>query len=405
MSEKILIVDDDPRVLRTFARNLAVVGHDVLTASRGEEALRIYDREQPAISMVDVRMPDMDGFAVLRAIRKRDPTAEVILVTGHGDMSIAIDALRAGASDFIPKPVGQVTLETALQRAQGRLHLKRELRTAQQALQEHATELEERNADLDAFAHTVAHSLKGSLGLIVGRAELLMNASDYELSEQKRRQSLEAIARTGRQMSHTINELLLLASIRNIDVTHVPLDMERIVEAAQQRLASLIEEKEAQVILPDGWPSALGYGPWIEEVWVNYLSNALKYGGTPPRIELGASPQNGSIRFWVKDDGPGITPEDQARLYTPFTRIDQAASQGHGLGLSIVYRIVEKLGGTVGVESEPGAGSVFWFTLPAETADYGSRGEEDEPAQSTSAQNDRSEAQFRWTGSSSTREE
>lgn len=367
MNEKILVVDDDPRVLRTFARNLTLIGHEVLTAAGGEEALQIYDRECPAISMVDVRMPDMDGFALLRAIRERDPAAEVILVTGHGDMSIAIDALRAGASDFIPKPVGQVTLETALQRSQGRLRLKRELRAAQRALQEHADELEERNADLDAFAHTVAHSLKSSLGLIVGRAELLLAEEDFDLSEKKQRETLRTVSRTGRQMSHTIDELLLLASIRNIDVSFNLLDMGAIVDQVLDRLSSLIEEREAEVVHPGEWPPALGHGPWVEEVWVNYLSNALKYGGVPPHIELGASPQDGMVRFWIRDDGPGISVEDQARLFTPFTRIDQAAAQGHGLGLSIVYRIVEKLGGTVGVESEVGAGSEFWFTLPAHT--------------------------------------
>lgn len=363
-SEKILIVDDDPRVLRTFARNLTVSGYEVLTASRGAEALRIYDREQPSISMVDVRMPDMDGFAVLRAIRERNPAAEVILVTGHGDMSIAIDALRAGASDFIPKPVGQVTLETALQRAQERLRLKRELRRAQEALQEHAAELEKRNADLDAFAHTVAHSLKNSLGLIVGRAELLLS-DEIDLPPQKQRDSLRIVARTGRHMSHVIDELLLLASIRNIDVTLAPMNMRRVVDDARERLSPLIEDRDAEIVLPDEWPAALGHEPWVEEVWVNYLSNALKYGGTPPRIALGAEREGDSIRFWVRDSGPGITAEDLARLFTPFTRIDQAAAQGHGLGLSIVHRIVEKLGGTVGVESEIGDGSVFWFTLPA----------------------------------------
>ena len=364
-SEKILIVDDDPRVLRTFARNLAVSGYEVLTASRGDEALQVYDREEPVISMIDVRMPDMDGFALLRAIRERNPTAEVILVTGHGDMSIAIDALRAGASDFIPKPVGQVTLETALQRAQGRLHLKRELRAAQQALQEHATELEERNADLDAFAHTVAHSLKNSLGLIVGRAELLLS-DEIDLPPEKQRHSLHTVSRTARHMSHVIDELLLLASIRNVDVTISPMNMHRAVAAARERLTPLIEEHDAEIILPDKWPAALGHEPWIEEVWVNYLSNALKYGGTPPRIELGAEREGNLVRFWVRDNGPGITAEDLARLFTPFTRIAQVAAQGHGLGLSIVHRIIEKLGGTVGVESEIGIGSVFWFTLPAQ---------------------------------------
>jgi two-component system sensor histidine kinase/response regulator len=121
----------------------------------------------------------------------------------------------------------------------------------------------------------------------------------------------------------------------------------------------------------------VGHGPWIEEVWANYISNALKYGGSPPRIELGAdppppSPPSGGtegearmVRFWVRDNGPGLTPEEQARLFTPFTRLEQVRAKGHGLGLSIVRRIVEKLGGQVGVESEVGQSSTFSFTLPA----------------------------------------
>jgi signal transduction histidine kinase len=119
-------------------------------------------------------------------------------------------------------------------------------------------------------------------------------------------------------------------------------------------------------------------------VWANYLVNALKYGGRPPRVELGfgelATPIPGAkrdgkrrigepaqIRFWVRDNGPGIAPEDQARLFTPFTRLDQVRAKGHGLGLSIVRRIVERLGGQVGVESHgvPSQGSEFFFTLPA----------------------------------------
>ncbi|MGD1993019.1 MAG: hybrid sensor histidine kinase/response regulator [Anaerolineae bacterium] len=368
MDQRVLVADDDARVRQTFSRNLTLDGYSVLTAADGEEALQVFREELPDIALVDVRMPRLDGFQVLRAIREQDSEAEVILVTGHGDMDTAIEALRAGASDFISKPVEQRTLEAALRRAQDRLRMKRQLRAAQQALQEHAAELEERNADLDAFAHTVAHSLKGSLHIIVGQAELLMAADTYGLSEQKQHESRHTIARRSRQMNHTIDELMLLANIRKIDLTLAPLDMGSVVDAAQQRLSSLIEARGAEIIYPEEWPSALGYGPWVEEVWVNYLTNALKYGGTPPRIELGVSPQGDSIRFWIKDNGRGIKAQDQARLYTPFTRIDQAAAQGHGLGLSIVKRIVEKLGGTVGVESESGAGSVFWFTLPAEEA-------------------------------------
>jgi signal transduction histidine kinase len=145
-----------------------------------------------------------------------------------------------------------------------------------------------------------------------------------------------------------------------------PLDSAQIVTEARERLANVIEECQAEVITPDTWPEALGYGPWIEEVIVNYLSNAIKYGGRPPRVELGGTAQaDGMVRFWVRDNGPGIPPEAQTQLFTPFTRLDRVRANGHGLGLSIVRRIVEKLGGQVGVESAQDQGSVFSFTLPS----------------------------------------
>ena len=181
-------------------------------------------------------------------------------------------------------------------------------------------------------------------------------------------------------MGNIIDELLLLAGVRRTQVEIEPLDMAGIVAEARLRLVHLIGDTRAEIILQDvsAWPVARGYGPWVEEVWVNYLSNALKYGGQPPRVELGADPLSilprsreggeggGMVRFWVRDNGQGLTPEDQARLFTPFTRLDQARAKGHGLGLSIVRRIVEKLGGQVGVESDgvPGQGSTFFFTLP-----------------------------------------
>lgn len=102
------------------------------------------------------------------------------------------------------------------------------------------------------------------------------------------------------------------------------------------------------------------------EFGVNYLSNALKYGGQPPRLELDAVPQpGGMIRFSVRDNGRGLDEEAQSRLFTEFTRLDKVRAQGHGLGLSIVRRIMDKLDGEFGVESVPGQGSLFYFTLPA----------------------------------------
>jgi signal transduction histidine kinase/CheY-like chemotaxis protein len=232
-----------------------------------------------------------------------------------------------------------------------------------QTLRQRTIQLQARNEELDAFAHTVAHDLKTPLASVVGFAETL-EEDHARMADEELRRYLHLISRSGRKMGRIVDELLLLAGVRKMAVRIEPLDMGSVVTEATQRVADLIEESQADVIVSESWPTALGYGPWVEEVWVNYLSNALKYGGRPPRVELGATPQSdGKVRFWIRDNGPGLASEAQDRLFTPFTRLDRGRVAGHGLGLSIVRRIVEKLGGQVGVESEEGAGSVFWFTL------------------------------------------
>jgi PAS domain S-box-containing protein len=234
-----------------------------------------------------------------------------------------------------------------------------------EALRQQAGELQARNEELDAFAHTAAHDLKNPLAKVVGYCELLRE--DYRrLPQEDLGRYLHLVAQEGRKMGNIIDELLLLAGVRTLgEVEMSPLDMERIVTEVQARLTYVIEASGARISQPESWPVALGYAPWIEEVWINYLSNAIKYGGDPPRIELGATEgPEGMIRFWVRDNGVGLTTYEQEQLFTPFTRLDRLRAKGHGLGLSIVRRIVERLGGEVSVESQVGRGSVFGFTLP-----------------------------------------
>ena len=239
---------------------------------------------------------------------------------------------------------------------------------AEEILRQHTAELEARNAELDAFAHTVAHDLKNPVSSVVGYADVLrQNYGTLPGSVQE--DFLDTITRNSRKMASIIDELLLLSSVRDMgEVEMHPLEMGRIVAEARGRLLHLIEEHEGEIQLPDSWPVAMGYSPWIEAVWANFISNALKYGGDPPKVELGSVIQtDGWIRFWVRDNGPGLSPEEQARLFTPFERLHEIRAQGHGLGLSIVQRIVKKLGGQVGVISDglPGEGCEFYFTLPA----------------------------------------
>ncbi len=234
-----------------------------------------------------------------------------------------------------------------------------------EALQQQTLALQEQNAELDAFAHSVAHDLKNPLSHITGYAELLK--SEYrEMTEAEQQKALDYIVISGFKMNTIVQELLLLASVRKEDVELEPVNMNDVVSEAILRLYTLIEQGQAQIIVPESWPLALSYGPWLEEVWANYLSNALQYGGIPPHIELGYTVQADSrVAYWVKDNGMGLTPEQKARMFVQFTRLDRGRAKGHGLGLSIVQRILAKLGGEVFVESESGQGSTFGFILPA----------------------------------------
>jgi signal transduction histidine kinase len=218
----------------------------------------------------------------------------------------------------------------------------------------------------------VAHDLKNPLQTI--NVSVYFLAANLKDADPKITEVIDAIQRTGEKMNRIVDELLVLASMRQQKVIPEVLDMAKILEEAKLRISGMIEEYDAKIILPTTWPKALGYAPWIEEVWDNYLSNAIKYGGRPPRLELGADRLDGGvICFWVKDNGDGIPREEQEKLFGTFSSVSTVRRLGHGLGLSIVKRIVEKLGGEVWVESSgiPGRGSVFSFSLPAAPASDG----------------------------------
>jgi len=224
--------------------------------------------------------------------------------------------------------------------------------------------LQIRNKDLEAYAHMVAHDLKEPLTAMIVTSGLISRLAN--LTNEELREHLRQIGLTAYEMNSIVNSLLLLAEVSKADVPVGSVQMARVVENVQERFSYVIRQQNARIILPEAWPDSIGYEPWIEEVWANYLSNAIKYGGRPPRVELGASTQtDGGLRFWTRDNGIGIPPESRKHLFQPFSQLHQLRNSGNGLGLSIVSHIVEKMGGQVGVESELGKGSLFFFTLPA----------------------------------------
>lgn len=357
--ETILIVDDNPTNLSVLFDSLESVGYKVLVATNGEAAIEAVTHTEPDIILLDVRMPGIDGFETCRRLKEDKTTRDIpiIFMTALTDAVDEVMGLQLGAVDYITKPI---KVEVVLARLETHLTI----RNLQKSLQK-------QNAELDAFAHTVAHDLKNPLTAMIGLSDMVLASLD-EITSEELQHFLHRLSQSGYRMDRIIDELLLLSSVRKVeDVAMDPLDMTDIITEVQERLANMIEEYQAHVILPEAWPTALGHGPWVEEIWANYISNAIKYGGQPPHVELGAdavqqgnSPHD-TVRFWVRDNGPGIASERHGELFTEFTRLSQMSVTGHGLGLSIVQRIAEKLGGQVGVESQPDQGSLFFFTLPA----------------------------------------
>jgi signal transduction histidine kinase len=316
-------------------------------------------------------MPNMDGFEVCQILKSQENTQDIpiIFMTALTDTVDKIKGFSLGAVDYITKPIQH---EEVLARVTTHLKLRQLQKQLEQEVKfrkEYAVELEKRNIELNTFARTVAHDLKNPLNGIIGFGALLLTDCFTEsLSEKEAKTYLQHIVQAGRKMVEIIEALLLLAGASKQDkITMQQVDMYDVVkQVIDKRLYFMLRDFHGKINFPETWPAVQGYAPWVEEVWANLISNGLKYGGQPPYLELGANTQDdGMIRFWVRDNGVGLSQKAQSQLFTPFTRLHQNRAEGHGLGLSIVQQIVKKLGGNVGIESIENQGSTFYFTLPA----------------------------------------
>lgn len=309
-----------------------------------------------------------EGFKLIHPDDRERAAAEVSrAIETCGYYSIEKRIVRPNSEVRYVQSVGEILTneEGQAERLMGSFLDITERKLSEEALRQSLLEVESSNAELDAYAATVAHDLRNPIGIIIGFSTLLEERAD-ELSPEDIAKSITSINQTSQKMARIIEELLLLASVRKQAQIHLtPLNMPAILnDVLTLRLKKLIDDSQATIEITNNWPTVLSYGPWIEEVWANYISNAIKYGGTPPQIEIGADEGAESVRFWVRDNGAGLTLEQQGKLFAEFSRVNVENPDGNGLGLSIVQRIMDKLGGSVGVNSEVGTGSMFYFTLP-----------------------------------------
>lgn len=348
MGEAMVALDATGTVLDANAAFLRTFGLDTDVLGRRLDAVLPPNLAAALATASDAAVPDL---------------ATVVVGKGDSERSYAVRN-----SPLDPRPDGTADRLVLLHDITAR-------QTAETALEHANAELRLHNTDLDAFARTVAHDLKNPVHAIHGFAEIL-RLDGADATDATREECLGNILELSERMDAIIDGLLRLAKAGREAATLAPLDMARIVPRALARYVVDIDRAGATI---DGatpsamaaWPVALGDAAWVEEVWANYVGNALKYGGPAPQLTLGAERRGAAVRFWVQDRGTGVSPADQAALFRPFVRRAAATSEGSGLGLSIVARIAERLGGAAGVESTgvAGEGARFWIDLPASPSD------------------------------------
>ena len=355
----LLIVDDKPQNLRLISDFLAEQGFELMLTRSGAQALEKIELSMPDLVLLDVTMPKMDGFEVCRRLKHNARTAAlpVIFMTALDDTAHKVEGFRLGAVDYITKPIQREELLARIQH-----HL--QLHSLQKELLSKSEDLAQKNAELEAYAHTIAHSLKTPLAAASRFLEILHKFKSDDMTADQRhlvQQASSALAMTG----DAVDALLLLSTIAQQSVELQPLDMGALVGQVLGQLADLQARTRATITLPADWLPALGYAPWVGEVWLNLLSNALKYGGSPPSVELGGTREGSHVRFRVRDNGQTLSEQERSRVFIPFTRLHQERAAGHGLGLATVQRIVARLGGKVGISAGPQGGNEFFFELPA----------------------------------------
>ncbi|ALG67235.1 hybrid sensor histidine kinase/response regulator [Beggiatoa leptomitoformis] len=356
----VLVIDDTPDNVRLLLKLLTEANLKVLVARDGREGLARTEYIQPDLILLDMMMPNMNGFETCQALKEKEKTRHIpiIFMTAIADVASKVKGFELGAVDYITKPFQNAEVLA-------RVNTQLQIHHLQNILRKQAAVLEERNRDLEAFSRMVAHNLKGPLSSLINVLDIVAEEIHANTNScEKIRWSIQV----GWDMNQCIESLLLLARAGGNEVNPnlEPLDMVGIINTIiKQRLEYTIKKKKAVIHIPQELPIAQGNSLWVLEIWSNYLSNALKYGGIPPELTIGADEQTDKmIRFWVKDNGHGLNTEQQSKLFIPFSRLQNHA-EGYGLGLSIVRQIVEKLGGQVGIESRAGQGSLFYFTLPA----------------------------------------
>lgn len=377
--KNLLVIDDEAPILEMLEMSLASEGYHVLTAESGVHGLKVFEQYHPKLILTDIKMPEMDGIEVLRRVKTMDPDAEVIVITGHGDMDSAISAIRHGASDFITKPIRDEILILALERAKEKIRIHQQLRDYTENLEEkiEACKVELKRAEaeliknerLASIGETVAglaHYIKNILTGLRG-GMYMVNRGMAGDKPKMLQDGWAMVQRNIEKVSQLVLDLLQYSKdrvpersvCRPNDIAREAMDLFQ--EKARQHNIVL------QGFFDEGLEEAYTDREGLYRVLLNLISNAIDACVFDPDtgkawkvvLRTGLEEQNGRkcLVLEVCDNGTGMTDEVQAKLFSRF--FSTKGGQGTGLGLLVTQKIIKELGGRISVDSTEGQGTTF----------------------------------------------
>jgi signal transduction histidine kinase len=369
MKQTILLVDDEPDIRDVLSLSLHDMGYDVYEAENGDEALRIFKDKQPPMVMTDIKMPGMDGIELLKKIKHENPETEVIMITGHGDMDLAIRSLKCEATDFITKPINVDALELALQRVRERIFTRQKLKEYTENLEillHEKTELQSHLASLGLMIGSISHGIKGLLTALDGGIYLLDSGIAKE-NEVRIKEGWDTVKLTVERIRKMVMDILFYAKERDLRLERI--DIRNLVEEIAKEIKPKCKSQKIEFV--DDFEADLGEFEvdvvYLHSALLNIIENGIDAciedkTKTSHQIIFGVRQHEDGIILEIIDNGSGMDSETQEKIFTPF--FSSKGNRGTGLGLFIANTIIEQHGGEIKVTSKLGQGTSFNINIP-----------------------------------------
>jgi two-component system sensor histidine kinase/response regulator len=356
----ILIIDDEEAMRDSCSMILAKDGFRAETAETGQIGLEKVRKLKPALALIDLKMPGLSGFEVLEKLKDIDPKTIPIVITGYATVESAVEAMKKGAYDFLPKPFTPDELRIIIGRALERRKLAQEAETLRR----------EKKLMEENFITMVSHQLRSPLVAIQQYFEVILAGMAGRVEDTQKEMILRAKERLG-SLLQLINDWLDMARISRGQIVDKfqPLALDKLLEKQLEFMRPLAEEFKVRLELrPTEKPAlVLGDEQSLEQVFSNLITNAIKYNKAEGSVAVTVREEDQTILAEVADTGIGISNEQLPFIFDQFYRVSRREDQkirGTGLGLAIAKKIVEAHHGSIQVSSEPGRGSTFSVRLP-----------------------------------------